>query len=195
MKKSLLILGAALALVACNKEGAAPAGFKTAYVDTGKLVEQSEELKDFEAKAKVKEDEFARELQEDARQLELDAASFQNEAQVKGELWARKRGADLQRRQQELQIKQQTMQQQFAEEFAPKRDTIISQMKKLIKEFGKKHDYDFIYGTGDVATVLYAKDSYDITGEILKELNNKFKGGTTATETPKAEEPAKEEKK
>ncbi len=42
---------------------------------------------------------------------------------------------------------------------------------------------------------MYAKDGYDITEKITKELNDKFKGGSDkATEAVK-EEPAKEEKK
>ncbi|WP_116790113.1 OmpH family outer membrane protein [Flavobacterium psychrotrophum] len=196
MKKSLLILGAALALVSCNKEGAATAsGFKTAYVDTSKLVEESQELKDLEDKAKVKEEELGRELQNDARQLQLDAASFQKEAAVKGEQWAQLRGQDLQKRNQELTVKQQTIQQEFAKEFGVKRDTIVSQMKRVIKEYGKKNGYDYVYGTGDAASILYAKDSYDITKEILSQVNSKYKGAAKEdTTTAKAEE-AKEEKK
>lgn len=185
MKKSLLILGAALAMVACNKEGATTtSGFKSAYVDTAKLVDESEELKDLEAKAKVKEEELGRELQQEARQLQLDAASFQKEAMAKGQEWAQLRGQDLQKRERDLQIKQQSMQEEFAKEFGVKRDTIVSQMKKLIKEYGKKNGYDYVYGTGDSASILYAKESYDITGEILKQLNEKFKGSATKEETP-----------
>jgi len=194
MKKSLLILGAALAMISCNKEAAATEGFKTAYVDTAKLVDESEELKDLEAKAKVKEEELGRELQQEARQLQLDAASFQKEAMLKGEQWAQLRGQDLQKRERDLQVKQQTMQEEFAKEFGVKRDTIVSQMKTLIKEFGKKKGYDYVYGTGDAASILYAKDSYDITKEILKQLNDKFKG-SAKKEEPATAAPAKEEAK
>jgi len=186
MKKSLLILGVSLALFSCNKEGApATGGLKTAYVDTSKLVEESSELKELEDKAKVKEEELGRELQNEARQLQLDAASFQKEAAVKGEQWAQMRSQDLQKRNQDLTVKQQTMQQEFAKEFGVKRDTIVSQMRSLIKEYGKKNGYDYVYGTGDAASILYAKDSYDITKEILKQLNDKYKG-SAKEETPAA---------
>lgn len=184
MKKSLLILGLSLALFSCNKEGAtATASFKTAYVDTAKLVEESEELKELADKAKVKEQEMGRELQEEARQLQLDAASFQKEAQVKGPQWAQLRGQDLQKRDQELTIKQQAMMRQLQDEFGVKRDTIVSQMRKYIKEYGKKKGYDYIYGTGDAASVLYAKDSYDITDEMIKEFNDKYKGSAKTEES------------
>nr|WP_322624888.1 OmpH family outer membrane protein [uncultured Flavobacterium sp.] len=196
MKKSLVILGAALSLIACNKESSAPAasGFKTAYVDTQKLTEKSDELKDWEDRAKIKEDELGRELQKDAEQLRIDMAAAQGEARTKGPEWAQLKGQQLQKREQELRVKQQTFQDEFGKEFGVKRDTIVSQLRKYIKEYGKKKGYDYIYGTGDAATVLYAKDSYDITDEVLKEINDTYKSTKGSAEAPKAE-PAKTEKK
>lgn len=195
MKKSLLILGLALALFSCNKEeGTAASGFKTAYVDTVKLVENSDELKDLEARAKVREDEMGRELQGKAKQWQMDAASFQQEAQAKGMQWAQLRKQDLDKREQEIAALQQQMREQFASEFGVERDTIVSQMRKRIKEYGKKNGFDYIYGTGEAATVLYAKDSYDITDKMIKEMNDTYKGSAKKEDETK-EEPAKEEKK
>jgi len=85
------------------------------------------------------------------------------------------------------------MGRQLQEEFGVKRDTLVSQIKKTIKEYGKKKGYDYIYGTGDAASILYAKDSYDVTKDILKELNDKFKGSATKEEP--AKDTASEEKK
>lgn len=195
MRKSLLILGLALALFSCNKEeGTAASGFKTAYVDTVKLVENSEELKDLEARAKVRENEMGRELEGKTKQWQMDAASFQQEARTKGMQWAQLRQQDLQKREQEIMQLQQQMKEQFANEFGVQRDTIVSQMRKRIKDYGKKNGFDFIYGTGEVASVLYAKDSYDITDKMIKEINDNYKGSGKKEDEAK-EEPAKEEKK
>ncbi|WP_297333505.1 OmpH family outer membrane protein [Flavobacterium sp.] len=188
MKKSLLILGLAITLFSCNKEQVASGGMKTAYIDTVKLMEEYEELKDLESKGKVKSDEMARELEGEAQKLRLDAASFQNEAQSKGRQWAELKMQELQKRERELGIKQETMMRQLQDEFGVKRDTIIAQMKKHIKEYGKKEGYDYIYGTGDAASVLYAKEQYDITADILKQLNEKYKGDADTTEEPAEKE-------
>ncbi|MBY8963362.1 OmpH family outer membrane protein [Flavobacterium sp. D11R37] len=188
MKKSLLILGLAITLFSCNKEQTASGGMKTAYIDTVKLMEEYEELKDLESKGKVKSDEMARELEGEAQKLRLDAASFQNEAQSKGRQWAELKMQELQKRERELGIKQETMMRQLQDEFGVKRDTIIAQMKKHIKEYGKKEGYDYIYGTGDAASVLYAKEQYDITADILKQLNEKYKGDADTTEEPAEKE-------
>lgn len=194
MRKSLLILGLALALFSCNKEENTGTGFKTAYVDTVKLVENSEELKDLEARAKVREDEMGRELQGKTKQWQMDAASFQQEARTKGMQWAQLRQQDLQKREQEILQLQQQMKEQFANEFGVQRDTIVSQMRKHIKDYGKKNGFDFIYGTGEVASVLYAKDSYDITDKMIKDMNERYQGSAKKEAQPK-EEPVKEKKK
>lgn len=188
MKKSLLILGFALALFSCNKEETKSAtGFKTAYIDSERLSKEYEEFKDLESQSKVKMEEMGRGFDAKVQQWKLDAASFQNEAKVKGPQWAQMKGQELQKREQELTIEQDALRRQLQEEFGSKNDSAVSKMKRHIKEYGKKNGYDYIYGTGEVTTLFYAKDSYDITNEILKELNAKYKGSSATEETKKEE--------
>ena len=68
-------------------------------------------------------------------------------------------------------------------------DSLVKNYRKVIKDYGKEKGYDYIYGTGDVASVLYAKDSYDISKEIIKMINDKYKT------TDKKDEASKEVKK
>ena len=63
-------------------------------------------------------------------------------------------------------------------------DTLVKGYKKLIKEYGKDKSFDYIYGTGEVATILYAKDSYEITKDIVKIVNDKYKLAAKKEETP-----------
>jgi outer membrane protein len=195
MKKSLIVLGLALTLFSCNNSTSpAASGFKTAYVDTQKLMEKSDEIKDLDDKRKVKTEEMGRELDAEVQKLKLDYASAQSEANSKGPQWAQLKAQELQKREQQLGIKQESMGRQLQEEFGVKRDTLVSQIKKVIKEYGKKKGFDYIYGTGDAASILYAKDSYDVTTDILKELNDKFKG-SASKEEPAKDTASSEEKK
>jgi outer membrane protein len=195
MKKSLLIIGFALAVISCNKEaGSNTAGLKTAYVDTNKIVQDLDEYKDLESQNKTKREVMAQELQAKAHQFDLDRASFPEEAKAKGMQWAQLRQQELQERGQKLQMTQEAMLKQLEEEFGPKQDTLISKIKKFVTDYGKKNGYDYIYGSGDVVSIMYAKEGYNITDKITKELNDKYKGSAKTTETVK-EEPAKEEKK
>lgn len=195
MKKTLVLLGFAFAVLSCNNDKAVTAsGFKTAYVDTQKLMEKSDEIKDLDDKRKVKTEEMGRELDAKVQQLKLDYASAQSEANAKGPQWAQIKAQELQKRERELGMMQETMGRQLQDEFGVKRDTLVSQIKNVIKQYGKKKGYDYVYGTGDAASILYAKDGYDVTEDILKELNEKFKG-SAKTEEPAKTDVAKEEKK
>src|SRR5690606_13453127 len=88
---------------------------------------------------------------------------------------AQQKGAELTRREQELGYAQQAMLQQLQKENAVEMDSMIKGIKATIKTYGKEKGYDYIYGTGDAASVLYAKDQYDITQDVIKLLNEKYK--------------------
>uniref|UniRef100_A0A0P6FET9 Uncharacterized protein n=1 Tax=Daphnia magna TaxID=35525 RepID=A0A0P6FET9_9CRUS len=175
MKKAILILGVALSVLACNKNEQKAESFKTAYIDTAELIEKYEKFKDEDDKFKVKSEEMGRPLEAKFRAFQNEAQNFQQNAQAKGPQWAQQKGAELQQREQQLSVEQNALIQQLQQEGAVLKDTLISEVKKFIKDYGKKKGYDYVYGTGDAATVLYAKDNYNITKEVLKELNDAYK--------------------
>ena len=187
MKKSLLILGLSLALFSCNKEeGPAPAGdsFKTAYVDIQRLNDSLQEVKDLKERMKVKENELGRGLDEEVKKFQLEAASFRNDAQLKGPEWAQMKGEQLQKKEQQLTMMQQSLAKQFQDELQSQNDSINKRLKEFIKGYGKEKGYDYIYATVDISSVLYAKEGYDITAKLQEELNDRYKSG-------KKDEPAK----
>lgn len=194
MKKIAFIIAAAALTVACNKQ-AEVKEFKTAYVDTSKLMEESTEAKDIEAKYKAKSEEMGARLEAEGKKLQAEAESFRRNAMANGQAWAQQKGAELQQRDQQLQYAQQGMLQQLQQESGQEMDSLVKKYKKMFKEYGKQKGYDYIYGTGDVASVLYAKEEYDITKEIIKMVNDKYKteGKTEEKEEKKPE--TKSEKK
>lgn len=194
MKKSLLILGLAFVLFSCNKNEQKET-FKTAYIDTSVLMDKYEKFKDEDEKFKVKSQEMGRPLEAKLKVFQSEAANFRQNAQIKGMAWAQQKGAELQQREQQLAIEQETLLRQIQIESDSIRAGLINEVKDFIKNYGKKQGYDYIYGTGDAATVLYAKDGYDITEEILKELNDEFKAskGESVEKSETAE--VEEEKK
>ncbi|KDN54147.1 OmpH family outer membrane protein [Flavobacterium seoulense] len=188
-KKALLIIAIAVSVVACNKTTTNQVKeAKTAYIDTSELMKQYTEAKDLEAKYKAQSEEKGRQLEAEINRFKQDAANFQSQAQANGQEWAQKRGAELQKREQQLGYAQQQLAQQLQQESGKEMDSLVSGVKKFIKDYGKKNGYAYIYGTGDAASVLYAEDKYDITKEIIKALNDRYKSEEKAEEK-------KEEKK
>ena len=185
MKKAILILGVALSILACNKNEEKSDNVKTAYIDTSELIEKYEKFKDEDDKFKVKSQELGRPLEAKVKAFQNEAQSFQQNAQAKGQQWAQQKGAELQQREQQLGVEQNALLQQLQQEGAVLKDTLINEVKQFIKTYGKKKGYDYVYGTGDAATILYAKDQYDITKDVLKELNDSYKS-TKKDDKPEA---------
>ncbi len=179
MKKSFLIVAIAFTIFACNKEKSktdvVPAKeFKTAFVDTSILMKEYSEAKEVEAKYKAKSVTMENQLKSQAARLKSDEENFRKVAESKGQQWAQENMQALQKREQQLQGAQQQMMQELQQGSGVEMDTIVKSVKKFIKDYGKEKGYDYIYGTGEAATVLYAQDKYDLTKELTKLLNDKY---------------------
>lgn len=184
-KKALVIIALSISLVACNKP-AEVKEVKTAYVDTSELMKQYTEAKDLEAKYKTKAEEKGRQLEAEIARFKQEAASFQSQAQANGQAWAQQKGAELQKKEQQLSYAQQALSQELQQESGKEMDSLVSGVKKFIKAYGKDKGYAYIYGTGDAASILYAEDKFDITKEIIKALNDKYKAPAKTEETAAA---------
>jgi outer membrane protein len=184
-KKALVIIALSISIVSCNKPVAEVKEVKTAYVDTSVLMKEYTEAKDLEAKYKAKSEEKGRQLEAEINRFKQEAAGFQAQAQANGQAWAQQKGAELQKREQQLGAAQQQLAQELQQESGKEMDSLVSGVKKFIKNYGKEKGYSYIYGTGDAASILYAEDKYDITKEIIKELNDKYKSATPKEEAKK----------
>jgi len=183
MKKAFVIIALSILVVSCDKT-AEVKEVKTAYVDTSVLMKEYTEAKDLEAKYKAQAEEKGRQLQAEITRFKQDAANFQSQAQANGQAWAQQRGAELQKREQQLGYAQQALSQQLQQESGVEMDSLVSGVKKFIKDYGKKNGYSYIYGTGDAASILYAEEKYDITKEVVKALNDKYKASPKDEKAP-----------
>lgn len=174
MKKIIVVVAIACAFISCNKSDNS-GQVKTAFVDTVKILDDYTEAQDIEAKYKEKSREMGKELDAELVKFKAEADAFPKNAQAKGQAWAEQKGAELRKREQQLSYAQQAMLQQLQQESGAEMDSLVKGVKKFIKDYGKEKGYDYIYGTGDAASVLYAQEKYDITKEIVKLLNDKYK--------------------
>jgi len=187
MKKIVVIIALAISIVSCNKPAAVAEvkEVKTAYIDTSVLMKEYTEAKDLEAKYKAKGEEKGRQLQAEIDRFKQEASNFQAQAQANGQAWAQQKGAELQKKEQQLSYAQQALSQQLQQEGGAEMDSLVSGVKKFIKAYGKEKGYAYIYGTGEPASILYAEDKFDITKEIVKLLNDKYKASAKKEEVKK----------
>lgn len=172
---AIIFFALSVSLVSCNKPAVAAKELKTAYVDTSELMKEYTEAKDLEAKFKTKAEEKGKQLEAEINRFKQEAANFQSQAQANGQTWAQQKGAELQKREQQLGYAQQALSQELQQESGKEMDSLVSGVKKFIKAYGKEKGYAYIYGTGDAASILYAEDKFNITKEIIKALNDKYK--------------------
>jgi len=187
-KKIVVLIALSISIVACNKtaEVKEVKDVKTAYVDTSELMKEYTATKDLDAKYKAKGAEKGRQLEAEINRFKQEASNFQAQAQANGQAWAQQKGAELQRREQQLAQAQQALSQQLQQEGGTEMDSLVAGVKRTIKAYGKEKGYSYIYGTGDSnASILYAEDKFDITKEIIKLLNDKYKAPVAKEEVKK----------
>lgn len=185
MKKILVLAVLAVSIMSCNNTETTATGsnaqntdtqssFKTAYIDTEKLMKEYQESIDFETKYEAMSKRMQNELEADMKKFQNDVVDLQRNAQSKGMEWAMARQKELEKREITLAEKQQNYMMKFQQEGSAERDSMVTKMKAFIKDYGQEKGFDYVFGTGDAATVLYAKDGYDITDDILKLMNEAY---------------------
>jgi outer membrane protein len=77
----------------------------------------------------------------------------------------------------EVYLKKQSMFEEEEQEMVKQYDErIVAQLNSYVKEFGKEKRYDLIYGANSSGNIMYADSALDLTKDVTKYINEKFKG-------------------
>ncbi len=175
MKKFLCIAGAFLVLASCNQQIE-----KTGYVNNTRVVSDFKEMKVAQEKWTKKNNEVRAELEEKAKQFQIEVQGYQTIMKSMSTANREKKEQELMTKQQGLQREQQAKMQEIQQGSQVEIDSIINKVKSYIEDYGKKNGYTYIYGDTEASNILYGKEELDLTDKILKELNGEE---TTTTET------------
>jgi outer membrane protein len=142
MKKVLVIIALSISVIACDKK-AEVKEVKTAYVDTSKLMSEYTEAKDLEAKYKAQAEEKGRLLEAEINRFKQEASNFQSQAQANGQAWAQQKGAELQKREQQLGYAQQQLSQQqiLVASKTTSLENLSSELNSLKQQLSEKDNY------------------------------------------------------
>ena len=167
MKK--IIFGLTVLLIAsCQQE-------KIGYVDNVKLMNDYQEKIDIEAKFKVKADALTKKRDSISQAFQIEAQAFQAKAQKMSQAKAQEEYAQFQQKGQFIGQQLQQEDQQLQLEGQTEMDSVVSKVKKEIQAYGKLNGYSYILGGGEGGSVLYGKEANNLTSEIVKLLNDKYK--------------------
>ncbi|MBT8293988.1 MAG: OmpH family outer membrane protein [Eudoraea sp.] len=167
MKKIVLAMFL-IAAAACEQN-------KIGFVDNVKLMDGYQEKMDIEARYKVKAEALNKKRDSISQAFQLEAQAFQTKAQSMAQDKAQEEYGLLQQRGQFIGQQLQQEEQQMQSEGQTEMDSLISRVKKEISGYGKSNGYTYILSGGEGGSVLYGTDTKDLTQDILKILNDKYK--------------------
>jgi len=171
---------ALLIMASCNQQQTE----KTGFVNNTKVVSDFGEMKIAKEKWTKKNNEVRAELEEKAKQFQIEVQGYQNIMKSMSPTNREKKEQELLVKQQELQREQQTRMQELQQGSQVEIDSIIAKVEGFIEDYGKKNGYTYIYGKTEVKNIFYAKEELDITDLIITEMN----GGETPSEEKASEE-------
>ena len=203
MKKYLLGIGLmslGLVIVSCNKaadneaetaemEDVQSAGVKIAYVELDTLMNQYQLYKDYSEVLTRKGNNIQNTLAKKQQALESHAAAVQKKYESNGfttrdELERAQLG--IQREQQELAQLADRLNNEFNEEQARINTEARDSIQSFLKRYNKTKKYDYVMvKAGD--NLLISNPKYDITQDIVKGLNKRYKRSAEVDEQIKSE--------
>ena len=167
-KKIILALTLLGVTISCQQE-------KIGYVDNVRLMDTYQEKIDVEADFKVKADALTKKRDSISQAFQLEAQAFQAKAQNMSQKKAQEEYGLMQQKGQFIGQQLQQEDQQLQASGQTEMDSIVSKVKREVKAYGKANGYTYILGGGDGGSVLYGTDANDLTDEIVKILNDKYR--------------------
>jgi outer membrane protein len=198
MKKTLILLLLA-ALGFGTAYNASAQGMKIGTVDMKKVFENYYKTKDAEQRINDARTAAKKELEdrmdsykksgEDIKKLndEIQSPALSKDAKEAKTKQRDDKIGDFKQMEREIQEFQQNRQKQLEEQTMRMRSGIVDEIQKVISERVKSDQYDLVFdksgpSMNGVPVVLYAKDSYDFTTDVVTALNrNKGKDEAPAT--------------
>jgi outer membrane protein len=165
--KNWLIPVAALLMMSCQQE-------KIGFVDNVKLMDGYQKKKDVEAAYQIKSEAFTRKRDSISQVFQIEAQELQTKSEGMSQSKAQEAFGQLQQKGQMVGQQLQQEEQQLQRMGQLKMDSVIQEVRKTIKEFGKANGYSFILTGGEGGSVLYGKDAADVTEAVLKVLNDSY---------------------
>lgn len=152
-----------------------PSNFRIAYFEMDSVENNFDMVKDVKAEISKKEEEYSNGL----NQLDATYRKKVQDYQAKGSQMTQqdyeKAQVDLKQTEESLKGRKQVLDQQY-QDFVTRRNVSLKQkIEDYIAEFNKDKRYSYIVASDQ--GFFYYKDSvYDVTAEVIKGLNESYKG-------------------
>ncbi|MBP5307433.1 MAG: OmpH family outer membrane protein [Paludibacteraceae bacterium] len=153
---------------------AAPA---IAYVQTDSLMERYEFSKESQSKLEAQQQKAKAEIERQMQQLQKDVANFQQKIQTGAFLSqqsAQAEEAKLMRKKEALDNRYAQLAGQLQQSMESLNRQLIDTLNVFLEDYNRTHNYQVIFSTASHSTILYGQPAYDITDDVIKQLNERY---------------------
>ena len=153
-------------LLSCIAMSASAAG-KLAFINPAIIIEKSPQS---QSASKVLKEEFQQresELRAMAKKIQDMEGKYQTDGAIMSDSQKKKAEDEIIQNKRQFQFDQKSLQEDLQSRRRVLLQEIQASISAVIREYGKKKGYDFIFTEG----VAYADEAVNITDEVLKELS------------------------
>lgn len=147
-----------------------------AFVDTDEIMDKYELVIDMKKRLNEKMDRMESEIRTKQQAYEKDASYFQEQVAKKSisERSAQMIYEKLMEEQQKLIDLQDNYSEELASEEYEMNVILVDSITNFLERYNVNHDYDYVLGYSRGGGILLAKDTFDITDEVLSAMNMEY---------------------
>lgn len=165
MRKAFIALLALVMLSSCQEQ------VKIGFVDNSKLINDYQKKKDIETKFQGEIDAFNKKVDSIGQSFQAQAAQMQEKDPKMVQKGSQEQYQALAQQYQSFQQQFQMEEQQIQQKSQSQIDSLIKDVKSFVKDYGEKNGYSYILGSNEAGSVMYGKESQNLTKEIMEALN------------------------
>jgi len=170
-----------------SAELASPSGpTSMAYINADSVLKYYDFLKDNKVVLEEKTKRMDSDFRNRAQSLQNEITSYQRNSSNLTIGQARALEEDLQKKQQNLQLYQQSLSQELMNEESKLNKELYDRITNFLKIYGKENGLQVVFKFDPTSDVLYGVEALDITNVVVKGLNDSYKieKETTPVTTP-----------
>lgn len=183
--KAILFL-LSCSLVSCQQKAKTPVNtvpsstgpLKIAYINTDSVLAHYDYFNAVKSKLETKGGKLQKELESRAKSFQGEVSAYQNNLSSMTIGQAKVVEEDLAKKQQNLQLYQQRLEQELSGEQVKMNTELYKKISDYLKKYGDDKGLDAVFKLDTSSDMLYGKTSLDITVDVIAGLNEEYKNST-----------------
>jgi len=158
-----------------SSEGLATGDLKMAFINSDSVLKHYDYFEVIREKLETKGAKLDQDLRVRAQSLQKDIAAYQQNATNITQGQARAVEEDLGKKQQNLQLYQQSLSQELSNDEAKMNAELYAKVTDYLKKYGNEKGIQIVFKYDPSSDLLYGGDALNITDDVIKGLNEAYK--------------------